>query len=211
VLLAEDDVTLRGFLAMTIGAEPDCEVVAEAGDGREALELANRLTPELAVVDWFMPILNGYDAARLMLERRPKPLVLIMSVADDERFVVRALRSGVRGYFLKSEERPDQVIPALRAILAGQIYLSPRISRIRDILDRRDLVGEEPLTPRQRNVLQLVAEGRTTKEISGLLEVTEKTVEYHRMRVMEKLGIRDLAGLIRYAYEEGVVLFRSQD
>jgi DNA-binding NarL/FixJ family response regulator len=167
VLLAEDEAILRDLLSTVIDTASDFEVVAEVADGMAAVAQANETLPDIAVVDWFLPLLHGYDASRLMLAAHPELRILMMSAVGDDRFVVRSLRAGVRGYFLKSEERPDRLLTALRAIAASAIYLSPGIARLLPIVNRRDLVRDEPLPPRQRQVLQLRAEGASIKEISG--------------------------------------------
>jgi DNA-binding NarL/FixJ family response regulator len=208
VLLAEDEEILRGYLAIAINRHPHFEVVAEAADGMEAVARAKQHQPDLAVVDWYLPLLNGYDAARMMLEADRQLRVIIMSAVGDDRFVVRALRAGVRGYFLKSEEHPKRLLPALAAVAGGEIYLSPTIAALGDVAIDKERVPDEPLTPRLRQILQLIVEGVATKEVAHILGISERTVEGHRLRIMAKLGIRDIAGLVRYAYDEGIIRYR---
>jgi DNA-binding NarL/FixJ family response regulator len=210
VLLAEDEKILRQFMAEIINNDPDFEVVTEAAHGMEAVAQAERHRPDLALVDWYLPLLNGYDAARIMLEANRLLRVVIMSGVGHHRFVMRALRAGVRGYFLKSEEHPQRVLPALRTVVGGEIYLTPSIASLRDLASYPDRTLEL-LTPRLRQILQLIAERMATKEIARLLGLSERTVESHRLRIMDKLGIRDRVGLIHYAYEEGLVRYRALD
>ena len=204
VLLADDhDVVRQGFRALL--EREGVDVVGEAANGLEAVRLAEALEPDVAVLDLSMPGLNGLDAARMMLRSRPKLGVVLLSMHTDEQHVVAALRAGVRGYVLKFQAA-DALTQAIRQVAEGFTYLTPSVTQV--VVDAY-LAGREappnPLTPRECGVLQLVAEGRTTKEIAGLLELTVKTAESYRARIMEKLAIHDTAGLVRYAIRHGII------
>jgi len=204
VLLADDhDVVRQGFRALL--EREGVDVVGEAADGREAVRLAEALEPDVAVLDLSMPGLNGLDAARTMLRSRPKLGVVMLTMHADEQHVVAALRAGARGYVLKTQAA-DALTQAIRQVAEGFTYLTPSVTQV--VVDAY-LAGREappnPLTPRECEVLQLVAEGRTTKEIAGLLDLTVKTAESYRARIMEKLAIHDTAGLVRYAIRHGII------
>jgi DNA-binding NarL/FixJ family response regulator len=204
VLLADDhDVVRQGFRALL--EREGVDVVGEAADGREAVRLAEALEPDVAVLDLSMPGLNGLDAARTMLRSRPKLGVVLLTMHADEQHVVAALRAGARGYVLKTQAA-DALTQAIRQVAEGFTYLTPSVAQV--VVDAY-LAGRDappnPLTPRECEVLQLVAEGRTTKEIAGLLDLTVKTAESYRARIMEKLAIHDTAGLVRYAIRHGII------
>jgi DNA-binding NarL/FixJ family response regulator len=204
VLLADDhDVVRQGFRALL--EREGVEVVGEAANGREAIRLAEELEPDVAVLDLSMPGLNGLDAARTMLQSRPKLGVVLLTMHTEEQHVVAALRAGVRGYVVKTQAA-DALTHAIRQVAEGFTYLSPSVTQV---VVNAYLAGREappnPLTPRECEVLQLVAEGRTTKEIATLLDLTVKTAESYRARIMEKLDIHDTAGLVRYAIRRGVI------
>ena len=204
VLLADDhDVVRQGFRALL--EREGVDVVGEAADGREAVRLAEALEPDVAILDLSMPGLNGLDAARTMLRSRPKLGVVMLTMHADEQHVVAALRAGARGYVLKTQAA-DALTQAIRQVAEGFTYLTPSVTQV--VVDAY-LAGREappnPLTPRECEVLQLVAEGRTTKEIAGLLDLTVKTAESYRARIMEKLAIHDTAGLVRYAIRHGII------
>jgi len=204
VLLADDhDVVRQGFRALL--EREGVDVVGEAADGREAVRLAAALQPDVAVLDLSMPGLNGLDAARTMLQARPKLGVIMLTMHTDEQHIVAALRAGVRGYVVKTQAAAA-LTEAIRQVAEGFTYLTPSVTQL--VVDAY-LAGREappnPLTPRECEVLQLVAEGRTTKEIAGLLDLTVKTAESYRARIMEKLDIHDTAGLVRYAIRRGVI------
>jgi two-component system, NarL family, response regulator NreC len=204
VLLADDhDVVRQGFRALL--EREGVDVVGEAADGREAVRLAEALEPDVAVLDLSMPGLNGLDAARTMLRSRPKLGVVLLTMHADEQHVAAALRAGARGYVLKTQAA-DALTQAIRQVAEGFTYLTPSVTQV--VVDAY-LAGRDappnPLTPRECEVLQLVAEGRTTKEIAGLLDLTVKTAESYRARVMEKLDIHETAGLVRYAIRHGII------
>lgn len=205
VLLADDHAIVREGLRALLSREPDLQVVAEAGDGREALRLAQETRPDVATLDLSMPLLNGLEAARQMAtwERGPRPLLLTMHT--DDQYVLEALRAGVRGYVLKKQAAAD-LVRAIREVAGGAVYLSPGISAIiAEAIRTPAPPSEETLTPREREVLQLVAEGRTTKEIASILGVSIKTADAHRTHLMQKLNIHDVAGLTRYAIRQGMI------
>jgi DNA-binding NarL/FixJ family response regulator len=205
VLLADDHAIVREGLRALLEREPDLAVVAEAGDGREALRLAEETRPDVAALDLSMPLLSGLEAARQMAQwgRGPRPILLTMHAED--RYVLEALRAGVRGYVLKKQAAAD-LVRAIREVAGGSVYLSPGISAaVAEAIRSPVPPAEEALTAREREVLQLVAEGKTTKEIAGILGVSVKTADAHRTRLMQKLDIHDIAGLTRYAIRHGVI------
>lgn len=209
VLLAEDHALVRAGFRALLEALVDIEVVSEAGDGREALRLIEQHKPHVVLMDIKMPGLNGLEATNRVTRDFPFVAVIILSMHLDEEYVWQALRAGAAGYLVK-DAGPTELEVAIRAVARGETYLSPSISKhvIADYLRR---IGDEPdppreqLTPRQREVLQLIAEGRTTREIAQILSVSFKTAEAHRTRLMKRLDIHDLAGLVRYAIRSGLV------
>jgi DNA-binding NarL/FixJ family response regulator len=208
VMLADDHALVRAGIRALLEAIPAVEVVAETGNGREAVRLVNTHHPDVVLMDVAMPGLNGLEAAARVYKECPKVKVIMLSMHANEEYVWRALQAGARGYLLKDATATELEV-ALKALTKGDMYLSPAVSRhvIEDYIRR---VGGHPgtlqaLTARQREVLQLIAEGRTTKEIAHLLEVSVKTVETHRAQLMERLGIHDVAGLVRYAIRAGLV------
>jgi DNA-binding NarL/FixJ family response regulator len=204
VLLADDHQIVRQGLRVLLERE-GFEVVGEAADGHEAVELATRLRPEVAVLDFVMPRLNGLDAAVQIHKASSSTRTVLLTMYTEDQYVLEAFRHGLRGYVIKTQAAADLVL-AIREILRNALYLSPGISRtVVDAYLSRTEVPEEPLTPREREVLQLVAEGRTTKEIANLLGLSVKTAETHRTRIMRKLEIHETAGLVRYAIRRGLV------
>ena len=204
VLIADDHPLIRQGLR-TLLEQHGFTVIGEAADGREATQLAQELEPDVAVLDLAMPLLNGLDAAREITRasRRTKTIVVTVHTAD--QYVLAALQAGVRGYVLKSQAIAE-LVQAVQEVMRGGRYLSPGISEavVQAYLAKTDLPAD-PLTPREREVLQLVAEGKTTKDIAGLLGLSVKTIESHRTRLMEKLDIRQTAGLVRYAIRRGLI------
>ncbi len=204
VLIADDHPLIRQGLR-TLLEQHGFTVIGEAADGREATQLAQELEPDVAVLDLAMPLLNGLDAAREITRasRRTKTIVVTVHTAD--QYVLAALQAGVRGYVLKSQATAE-LVQAIQEVMRGGRYLSPGISEavVQAYLAKTDLPAD-PLTPREREVLQLVAEGKTTKDIAGLLGLSVKTIESHRTRLMEKLDIRQTAGLVRYAIRRGLI------
>lgn len=204
VLLADDHQVVRRGLHELLTKE-GYQVVAEAADGREAVRLAQQLCPDVAVVDLSMPLLNGVDAAREMRRSSPRTAVILLTMHTEDAYVFSALRAGIRGYVLKSQAAAD-LLQAIQEVTRGSLYLSPSVSGVVvQTLSNRAPVTRDPLTGREREVLQLVAEGKTTKEIARLLGVSVKTAESHRTRIMEKLDIHETAGLVRYAVRQGLV------
>ncbi len=212
VLLADDHTIVREGVRLCLEAMGDIEVVAEAEDGQMAVQLANQLRPDVAVVDLTMPRLNGVEAIRQIRRDLPETEVVVLSVHDSEPYVVQALRAGAAGYVLK-RNAATELAAAIRAAHDGQAYLHPSIARrvIDDYLSRihsAEDAGAEPhdrLTPREREVLQLAAEGHTTRAIAGLLCLSTKTVEHHRASLMTKLGLRGQTELVKYAIRAGLV------
>jgi two-component system response regulator NreC len=212
VLLADDHTIVRQGVRMCLEAMGDIEVVAEAEDGQVAVQLTNQLKPDVAVVDLTMPRLNGVEAIRQIKRDVPATEVVVLSVHDSEAYVVQALRAGAAGYVLK-RNAATELAAAIRAAHDGQAYLHPSIARrvIDDYLSRihaSDEIATEPherLTPREREVLQLAAEGHSTRAIAGLLCLSAKTVEHHRASVMTKLGLHGQTELVKYAIRAGLV------
>lgn len=204
ILLADDHVMIRQGLRAIIERE-DLEVVGEASDGQEAVRLAQQQHPDVAVLDLSMPLLNGLDAARGIIQASPKTKIIILTMYTEDQYVMEALRAGVRGYVLK-KQAPSDLIQAIKEVYQGTIYLSPGVSRalVEAYLAKSEL-PPDPLTARERQVLQLVSEGRTTKEIASLLEISVKTAESHRTRIMDKLDIHSTANLVRYAVRRGLI------
>lgn len=204
VLLADDHLIVRQGLKALLQRE-GLEVVGEASDGHEAVRLAGDLHPEVAVLDLSMPLLNGIDAARQILQTSPRMKTILLTVHTEDQYVLEALRAGISGYVLKTQAALD-LVQAIQDVSRGATYLSPGVSRavVQAYLATADLLPD-PLTPREREVLQLIAEGKTTKETAQLLGVSVKTAESHRTRIMEKLDIHETAGLVRYAIRRGLI------
>jgi DNA-binding NarL/FixJ family response regulator len=188
-----------------LAREPDIQVVGEAADGRDALRVVETSKPDVAVLDLSMPLLNGLDVARQLvaLERGPRAILITMHAED--RYVLDALRAGVRGYVLKKQAAAD-LVRAIREVADGRVYLSPGVgAAVADAIRTGGRAPDERLTPREREVLQLVAEGKTTKEIAAILKVSVKTADAHRTHLMQKLDIHDIAGLTRCALRLGLI------
>ena len=209
VLLADDHTLVRAGIRSLLEAQPGIEVVAETGDGREALELIVKHGPDVALLDIGMPSLNGLEVARRAAKESPRTRVIVLSMYADRSYVRQALGAGVAGYLLKGATVAELPL-ALQAVMRGETYLTPRISRevVQGFLRESESEAPGPLeglTNRQREILQLIAEGRSTKEIARALDVSVKTVETHRMRMMDRLGIHDVPGLVRFAIRAGIV------
>lgn len=207
ILVADDHALIREGLKHVINAEPDLEVVAEAADGAEAISRALAGDIHLAILDISMPRMTGLQAARELSYRRPQLRLLILSMYDNEQFLFEALKAGASGYVLKSGA-DDDIVEACRAAMRGQPFLYPSAvsTLVRDFLNRTDKDGDyEPLTPREIEVLKLIAEGKTSKEIAGLLVLSVKTVERHRADILHRLGLRDRVDLTRYAIRRGLI------
>jgi DNA-binding NarL/FixJ family response regulator len=208
VLLVEDHTLMRAGIRALLEALPDVEVVAEAPDGREALRLAKLHQPDVVFMDIAMSGMNGLEATNRIVKEVPRSRVVILSMHTNEEYVLQALRLGAVGYLLKDAETAELGV-ALHAVLRGETYLSPAVSRqvVDEYVHRvgADATPLLQLTPRQREILQLIAEGNSTKEIAQALELSVKTVETHRTLLMQRLDIHDVAGLVRYAIRIGLV------
>jgi DNA-binding NarL/FixJ family response regulator len=209
ILLADDHSMVRRGLRMVLDTEPDLEVVAEASDGAEAVELALAEEVDLAVLDVAMPRMTGLQAAAELKRRRPELRTLMLSMYDSEQYFFEALKAGASGYVLKSAADHD-LVEACRAAMRGEPFLYPAAvtALIRDYLDRAgrgEAVPSDPLTPRELEIVKLVAEGYSSDEIAQALVISKKTVEHHRSHVLEKLGMRDRVELTRYAIRRGLV------
>ena len=208
VLLADDHNVVREGLRLVIDAQPDLEVVAEASDGAEAVELALAESIDLAVLDVSMPRMTGLQAARELTRANARLRVLILSMHDNEQYFFEALAAGASGYVLKSVADRD-LVEACRATMRGEPFLYPDAVKalVRDHLDRArrgEVTREDPLSPRESEIVKLIAEGHMSREIAALLVISEKTVERHRANVLEKLGMRDRVELTRYAIRRGL-------
>ena len=212
VLLAEDHMIVREGLRALLNSEKDIEVVGEAQNGRQAVELAGKLAPAVVVMDIAMPLLNGLEATRQILRTAPTVKVLILSAHSDDAYVEHVMTLGASGYLVK--QTAAEVLPkAIREICKGKTFFSPAISKRlnhhqKRAMDRGELVGEkEPaqLTSREMEVLQLIAEGKANKQTADELHISIKTVEKHRQSLMEKLNIHDTAGLTRHAIAAGII------
>jgi DNA-binding NarL/FixJ family response regulator len=209
ILLADDHAVVRGGLRMLLGAEPDFEVVSEAGDGAEAVDKALSEDVHLAILDVTMPRMTGLQATNELRRRKPDLKVLILTMHESEQYLYEALKAGASGYVLKSVADLD-LVRACRAAMRGEPFLYPAAvsALIRDYLERApddERVEADPLTPRETEVVKLIAESHTSKEIAELLVISEKTVERHRSNILEKLGARDRVALTRYAIRRGLV------
>lgn len=206
-MIADDHTLVRAGIRALLESLADVEVVAEASDGHEALRLMGERHPDLALIDISMPGLNGLETTMRAVRDHPRTRVVILSMHSDGEYVHRALTAGASGYLLKSAD-PSELEMAVRAVARGDVWLSPSISRsVVSVLNRRDEAprGLDALTPRQREILQLIAEGRSTKEIAQHLRLSTKTVETHRTQLMERIGVRGIPALVRYAIRFGVV------
>ena len=209
ILLADDHAVVRRGLALVLDAEPDLEVVAEASDGAEAVERSLSEEVDLVILDVTMPRMTGLQAARELAQRRPDLRILILSMHDNERYFFEALRAGASGYVLKSVA-DRELVEACRATMRGEPFLYPGAVKalVREYLQRArqgEPVSDDPLTPRESEIVKLVAEGYSSREIAHTLTISEKTVERHRANVLEKLGLRDRVALTRYAIRWGLI------
>jgi two-component system, NarL family, response regulator NreC len=210
ILLADDHTILRKGLRLLLERERDFEVVAEASNGHEALDVAERTRPDVAIMDIGMPILNGIEATRRICQAHPSTQVIILSVHSDEAYILRALKSGARGYLLKDSAETD-LIQAVRAVGAGKAFFSPLVSKVLadDYLRQIRQQGVEDaydlLTARERELFQLIVELKPTREIAELLRVSAHTVDKHRGNLMQKLNVHSIPELILYAVRRGVI------
>jgi len=212
ILIADDHRIMREGLGALLGGERDLEVVGEAPDGREAVRLARELKADVVIMDVGMPGLNGVEATKQIAARAPDAKVLALSMHSDRRFVTEMLRAGAYGYVLK-ESAFEEVVRAVREVVAGRTYLSPGVVGVvvEDYVShvRKQPSEASPLTDREREVVQLLAEGESTKRIAARLNVSVKTIETHRKHVMEKLDIHSVAELTKYAVREGLTPLES--
>jgi DNA-binding NarL/FixJ family response regulator len=209
VLLADDHAVVRAGLRMILNAEPDLEVVAEVEDGAQAVTRGAADDIDLAILDISMPRMTGLQATRELLRRRPDLRVLILSMHEGEQYLYEALKAGASGYVLKSVADRD-IVEACRAAMRGEPFLYPAAlsALMRDYLDRArhgEAAPEDPLTPRELEVIKLIAEGHTSEEIAGMLFISKKTVEHHRANILDKLQMRNRVELTHYAIRRGLV------
>ena len=210
VLLADDHNLIRHGLRLVIEQQPDLTVVGEARDGREAVSLAASVKPNVAVLDIGMPNLNGIEAAKQITEGESGAAVVILSMYSDESYILRALKAGARGYLLKDSAETD-LVRAIRSVAEGKSFFSPTVSRVllEDYMRKLQRTGGESsydlLTPREREVLQLIAEGKSNKEVADMLNLSVYTVETHRGNFMDKLKLKGVPELILYAVRKGII------
>ena len=204
ILLADNDRILLQSLKELLERQ-GFQVVGEASDGENAIRLTSELHPTVAILDVTMPIVNGLGTAREVRRVSPETQIIALTAHEEDQYILEALKAGIRGYVLKSQS-VSELVQAIREVARGMIYLSPRVwsAVVEAYLAKADL-SADPLTSRERQVLQLMAEGETTKEIATTLQVSTKTVEFHRYKIMEKLNIHSIAGLVRYAIRSGLV------
>ena len=205
ILLADDHAVVRQGFKMILSEQPDMEIVGEAGNGREAVELAESLKPDIVVMDVAMPELNGIEATRRLATSVPHARVVALSMHKDSVYVRETLRAGARGYLLKDSVAGD-LVSAIRAVASGEGYISPAVSNA--VLDdyRRHVTNPiDLLTSREREVLQMLAEGKTNKEIATVLNLSVYTVDAHRGRIMEKLNLHSITELVRFAVRNGLI------
>ncbi len=201
---------MRSGLKLLLEREPDLRVVGEASDGRETVAMAERENPDVVVMDIAMPAMNGIEATRQIVARNPDTAVAILSMHSDESYVIRSLKAGAKAYLLKDSAEAD-LIAAIRAITDGKSFFSPAISRllkeeyVRELHDRGVEDTYDLLTTREREILQLIAEGRTNKEIANLLNLSLYTVETHRTHILQKLNLHSVPELILYAVRKGII------
>ena len=210
ILLADDHTILRNGLRLLLERQPEFTVIAEAANGREAIDLAARESPDVAIIDIAMPVLNGIEAAQRISSAHPKVAIIILSVHSDESYILRALKAGARGYLLKDSPEGD-LLQALRAVAAGKAFFSPAVSKVlaEDYVRQVRQHGlEDPydfLTARERELLQLIVELKPTKEIAELLNLSPHTVDTHRGNLMQKLNVHSIPELILYAVRKGII------
>jgi two-component system response regulator NreC len=204
VLLADDHQMTRDGLAAFL-VQQGFKVNANASNGQEAVRLAGELQPDVAVLDLAMPIVNGLEAAREIQKISPKTKTIFLTMHNENHYILEALRSGAKGFVTKTHAAED-LVQAIRDAVRGKTYLSPEVSRaVVEAYQAKEALPIDPLTPRERQVLQLVAEGKTTKEAAATLQISVKTAETHRTRIMEKLNVHETAGLVRYAIRRGII------
>ncbi len=210
ILLADDHTVMRAGLRLLLEHQPDMVVVAEAEDGRQAVELAASHTPDVVVLDIAMPLLNWIEATRQIVDKHPKTSVVILSMHSDESYVMRSLKAGAKAYLLKDSAEAD-LIRAIRAVRDGKSFFSPAVSKllledyVRQLQERGEEDSYELLTTREREILQLLAEGKSNKDVANLLNLSLYTVETHRAHILQKLGLHTVPDLILYAVRKGII------
>jgi two-component system response regulator NreC len=211
VLLADDHNLMRRGLRLMVEQQPDLVVLGEAEDGRQAVTLAASLKPDVAVLDIGMPNLNGIEAAKQITDGESGAAVVILSMHADETYILRALKAGARGYLLKDSAESD-LVRAIRSVAEGKSFFSPAVSKVllEDYVKKLQRTGSEDsydlLTPREREILQLIAEGKSNKDVANLLNLSVYTVETHRANLMEKLKLKSVPELILYAVRKGIII-----
>jgi two-component system response regulator NreC len=210
IVLADDHTVMRSGLRLLLERQPNLEVVGEASDGKQAVEIAAAEKPDVVIMDIAMPHLNGVEAARQIAQRNPQTAIAILSMHSDESYVIRSLKAGARAYLLKDSAEAD-LIEAIRAITEGKSFFSPAVRRIlkEDYMHQLAEMGAEDtyelLTTREREVLQLVAEGKSNKEVANILNLSLYTVETHRTHILQKLNLHSVPELILYAVRKGII------
>jgi RNA polymerase sigma factor (sigma-70 family) len=210
ILLADDHTVVRDGLRALVEKQPDMAVIGEAADGRDTLRLAEEQSPDVVIMDIAMPHMNGIEATRRIVASKPQTAVLILSMHQDESYVLRSLKAGAKGYLLKDSVRSD-VIEAIRAVVQGRSFLTRKVSRILQEdyvreMERRGLEDSyDLLTDREREILQLIAEGKTNKEVASMLNISLTTVETHRTHILQKLNLHSIPELILYAVRKGII------
>jgi DNA-binding NarL/FixJ family response regulator len=210
IVLADDHAVMRRGLRLVLEQQQDFEVLGEANDGREAMNLVESCKPDVAVLDITMPNLNGIEAARQIIAKQPNVAIVILSMHSDEGYVLRALKAGARGYLLKESPEAD-FIQAVRSVSEGKAYFSPAVSRmlvedyVRQLQDKDIEDSYDLLTSRERELLQLIAEGKSNKDIANMLNLSLYTVETHRSNILGKLNLHSVPELILYAVRKGVI------
>jgi len=210
ILLADDHIVMRNGLRLLLERQPHLQVVGEAADGRQAVALSESANPDVVIMDIGMPNLNGIEAARQIVNHNPRTAIAILSMHSDESYVIRALKAGARAYLLKDSAEAD-LLAAVRALTEGKSFFSPAISKIlvEDYMRQLENRGAEDtyelLTNREREILQLLAEGRTNKEVANMLNLSLYTVETHRTHILQKLNLHSVPELILYAVRKGII------
>jgi two-component system response regulator NreC len=210
IVLADDHTIIRSGLRLLLEQQPDFKVVAEASDGRQAVQLVAKHHPDVVVLDIGMPQLNGIEATRQIVAQESHPNVVILSMHSDESYVLRALKAGARAYILKNAAEAD-LIRAVQAVSEGKSFFSPVISKmlledyVRQVREKEVEDSYDLLTPREREILQLIAEGKTNKEIATILGLSPHTIETHRGNILEKLNLHSVPELILYAVRKGII------
>ena len=210
VLLADDHTLMRRGLRLIVEQQPDLVVVGEAEDGRQAVALSASLKPDVAVLDIGMPNLNGIEAAKQITDGKSGAAIIILSMHADESYILRALKAGTRGYLLKDSAESD-LVRAIRSVAEGKSFFSPAVSKVllEDYVKKMQRTGSEDsydlLTPREREILQLIAEGKSNKDVANLLNLSVYTVETHRANLMDKLKLKSAPELTLYAVRKGII------